>query len=99
MYHLFLTISGHNLSGYLCSPADNIYDIEFTRFKIRDMETGIVLFEIVKSPQSSSQENSGDKESQASLTSLSTDRFTSSGRFVRYQFSPNFLKLKTVGAT
>lgn len=33
---------------YLCSPDANIYDIDFVRFKIRDLETGTVLFEIAK---------------------------------------------------
>ncbi|RXN10689.1 unc-119 -like protein [Labeo rohita] len=36
--------------NYLCSPEDNVYNIDFTRFKIRDMETGTVLFEITKPP-------------------------------------------------
>ncbi|TKS82808.1 Protein unc-119 -like protein B [Collichthys lucidus] len=36
--------------NYLCSPDENIYNIDFTRFKIRDMETGTVLFEITKPP-------------------------------------------------
>lgn len=35
--------------SYLCPPS-NIYEIEFTRFKIRDLETGNVLFEIAKPP-------------------------------------------------
>lgn len=34
--------------GYLCSPDANIYDIDFTRFCIRDLESGTVLFEIAK---------------------------------------------------
>ncbi|KAL0973135.1 hypothetical protein UPYG_G00199430 [Umbra pygmaea] len=36
--------------NYLCSPEENIHMIDFTRFKIRDMETGTVLFEITKPP-------------------------------------------------
>lgn len=36
------------LLDYLCKPEDNIYNIDFTRFKIRDLETGTVLFEIAK---------------------------------------------------
>ncbi|XP_029960188.1 protein unc-119 homolog B [Salarias fasciatus] len=74
---------------YLCRPEDNIYNIDFTRFKIRDLETGTVLFEIAKPPNSApveSEEESGDADSSA-------------GRFVRYQFTPAFLKLRTVGAT
>lgn len=39
-----------SVSDYLCSPAENVYNIDFTRFKIRDMETGTVLFEITKPP-------------------------------------------------
>jgi len=34
----------------LCSPEANVYDIDFTRFKIRDLESGTVLFEIAKPP-------------------------------------------------
>ena len=37
-------------SSYLCSPEANIYDIDFTKFRIRDMETKTVLFEIAKPP-------------------------------------------------
>uniref|UniRef100_A0A3B5QFK1 Unc-119 lipid binding chaperone B n=1 Tax=Xiphophorus maculatus TaxID=8083 RepID=A0A3B5QFK1_XIPMA len=70
------------VSDYLCRPEDNIYSVDFTRFKIRDLETGTVLFEIAKPPNS----ESGDADSSA-------------GRFVRYQFTPAFLKLRTVGAT
>jgi len=37
-------------TDYLCSPEDNLYNIDFTRFKIRDMETATILFEITKPP-------------------------------------------------
>lgn len=37
---------------YLCSPEENIYKIDFVRFKIRDMDSGTVLFEIKKPPVS-----------------------------------------------
>nr|XP_057929863.1 protein unc-119 homolog B-like [Doryrhamphus excisus]XP_057929868.1 protein unc-119 homolog B-like [Doryrhamphus excisus]XP_057929878.1 protein unc-119 homolog B-like [Doryrhamphus excisus] len=72
--------------GYLCKPEDNIYNIDFVRFKIRDLDTGTVLFEIAKPPHSEEDEENrvGD---------------ASAGRFVRYQFTPAFLRLRTVGAT
>ncbi|XP_069789063.1 protein unc-119 homolog B isoform X2 [Narcine bancroftii] len=73
---------------YLCKPEDNIYNIDFTRFKIRDMETGTVLFEIAKPPSSELE----DDDENGGMDS-------SSGRFVRYQFTPAFLRLRTVGAT
>ncbi|XP_056910924.1 protein unc-119 homolog A-like isoform X2 [Takifugu flavidus] len=69
--------------NYLCSPDENIFNIDFTRFKIRDMETGTVLFEITKPP------STGDKR----------DMDPNAGRFVRYQFTPAFLRLRQVGAT
>lgn len=75
--------------NYLCSPEANIYDIDFTRFKIRDMESGTVLFEIAKPPPPVTAEEEEVTEWQD----------PNAGRFVRYQFTPQFLKLKTVGAT
>lgn len=35
---------------YLCSPEANVYGIDFTRFKLRDMDSGAVLFEVAKPP-------------------------------------------------
>lgn len=78
---------------YLCDPDANIYDIDFTRFKIRDLESGAILFEIAK-PLPENIDDSLDKN-------IENDELIdpNSGRFVRYQFTPQFLKLKTVGAT
>lgn len=79
--------------NYLCSPEANVYQIDFTRFKIRDLETGVVLFEIAKPtmPPPDIEEGEGDGEQD--------EPDPNAGRFVRYQFTPHFLKLKTVGAT
>nr|XP_025974979.1 protein unc-119 homolog B [Dromaius novaehollandiae] len=76
--------------NYLCKPEDNIYNIDFTRFKIRDLETGTVLFEIAK-PSASEQDDEDEDDS--------SELDASAGRFVRYQFTPAFLRLRTVGAT
>jgi protein unc-119 len=78
---------------YLCSPEANVYDIDFTRFKIRDLETGTVLFEIAKPPTDFGVENDGSEDAPEEPLD------PNAGRFVRYQFTPQFLKLKTVGAT
>ncbi|OWK15266.1 hypothetical protein Celaphus_00000230 [Cervus elaphus hippelaphus] len=78
---------------YLCKPEDNVYSIDFTRFKIGDLEIGTVLFEIAK-PCVSDQEEEEDEEGEAG-----GDVDVSAGRFVRYQFTPAFLRLRTVGAT
>lgn len=73
-------------ADYLCEPGANVYSIDFTRFKIRDMETGTVLFEIAK-PDNIEEEI------------IDSDEDPNAGRFVRYKFTPEFLRLKTVGAT
>ncbi|KAM7350590.1 unc-119 lipid binding chaperone isoform 2-T3 [Cochliomyia hominivorax] len=85
---------------YLCSPSANIYEIDFTRFKIRDMESGAILFEIAKPP--SQQFNDSNVESMTAATeelNLDESSDPNAGRYVRYQFTPAFLNLKTVGAT
>lgn len=76
--------------SYLCDPEANVFSIDFTRFKIRDIETGTVLFEIAKPPPSEDDEDVEQDED---------DTDPNAGRFVRYQFTPQFLKLHTVGAT
>jgi len=76
--------------NYLCSPDANIFEIDFTRFCIRDMETGGILFEIAKPLHL-------DAELETEIEADTSD--PNSGRFVRYQFTPQFLKLRTVGAT
>lgn len=100
---------------YLCAPDANIYEIDFTRFKIRDLESSAVLFEIAKPPseQSSVAEAIGDQtpkddDQEAGVSGSGDEAVVGStddhvdpnaGRYVRYQFTPQFLKLKTVGAT
>ncbi|XP_013107281.1 protein unc-119 homolog [Stomoxys calcitrans] len=83
---------------YLCSPNANIYDIDFTRFKIRDLESGAVLFEIAKPPSEQYVEANMDlMTATEDLTIEETD--PNAGRYVRYQFTPAFLSLTRVGAT
>lgn len=40
--------------GYLCPPPTDEYEIEFTRFRIRDTDSSTVLFEINKPSSQSS---------------------------------------------
>lgn len=76
--------------GFLCAPEANVYEIEFVRFKLRDMDSGATLFEVFKPDKFVTGENQGPE--------FDEDPDQSSGRFVRYQFTPMFLKLKTIGA-
>lgn len=75
---------------YLCPPEANIFGIDFTRFRLRDMETQTVLFEVAKPPPATDGEE---------FEQEIDDSDPNAGRFVRYQFTPQFLRLKTVGAT
>ncbi|XP_055842333.1 protein unc-119 homolog [Episyrphus balteatus] len=86
---------------YLCTPDANIYEIDFTRFKIRDLESGAVLFEIAKPPSEQFPEGSIEEATLATeeLSLLDDPVDPNAGRYVRYQFTPAFLNLKTVGAT
>ena len=64
---------------YLCPPQANIYGIDFTRFKIRDVDSGTTLFEIAKPPAA---EEGEQTEGESETPDLNA------GRFVRYQFTP-----------
>lgn len=85
--------------SYLCKTDDNSYNIDFTRFKIRDLDTGMVLFEIAKpqSEQFRATELDGRLKEVDQVDGSLLD--PNAGRYVRYQFTPQFLKLKNVGAT
>ncbi|XP_023349705.1 protein unc-119 homolog B [Eurytemora carolleeae] len=78
----------------ICSPEANTYGIDFTRFKIRDIETGTTLFEIAKPVY-----GGGEDEEDGEGPGEDPEQDPNAGRFVRYQFTSQFLKLKTVGAT
>ncbi|KAF0304024.1 Protein unc-119 B [Amphibalanus amphitrite] len=75
--------------NYLCAPEANVYEIDFTRFKIRDLDSGAVLFEIAKPTVEFEPEEGGESE----------ELDHNAGRFVRYHFTPKFLQLKAIGAT
>lgn len=87
---------------YLCATTENIYNIDFTRFKIRDLETDLVLFEIAKPPSEQLRVSDVDGDRLKDLDQVVVDGSQldpNAGRYVRYQFTAQFLKLTTVGAT
>ena len=67
---------------YLCAPEDNVYGIDFTRFKIRDLDSKSTLFEIAKPPCKDEDENDIQ------------DADPNAGRFVRYQFTPQVIMIQ-----
>jgi hypothetical protein len=77
---------------FLVPNGSNEFGIEFTRFKIRDLDSLCVLFDISKDPLINSDGNDA-------VADEKQETVEDSGRFVRYLFSSSFLKLKHVGAT
>lgn len=61
-----------------------MYNVDFIRFKIRDVESGATLFEVTKSEEDEDEDDDVPREPT---------------RYVKYHFPPQFLKLKRVGAT
>ncbi|CAF4752439.1 unnamed protein product [Rotaria sp. Silwood1] len=70
-------------NSYLTETDDNVYKIDFVHFRIRDMKTNKILFEVER--------GSNDDD-------LNDEIDPSAGRFVQYHFPSSFLKLKQVGA-
>ncbi|CAG0915794.1 unnamed protein product [Notodromas monacha] len=88
---------GKVTAKYLCGMDANTYGVDFTRFKIRCMDTGVVLFEISK-PSSDYAVPAINVDDDLER-GASQDRECTAGRYVRYQFTPEFLKFRRIGAT
>jgi len=68
---------------YLCSLDANKYKIMFIGFKIRDMDTGKVIYDVSADPKLIPDDLPQDESS----------------RFIKYDFGASFLKLKNIGST
>ena len=73
---------------FFCPLSANIYNIKFDAFKIRDLNSGIVLFEIKNDSMTAEEEIKSEDI-------IDEDEW----RTVRYHFGPNFFKLKNIGST
>ncbi|XP_069033775.1 protein unc-119 homolog A [Embiotoca jacksoni] len=86
-YHQPFHLHVHERDGFttefLCSPEDNIYNVNFSRFKIRDLSSGTVILDIKKHCSTEIQD----------IIQHDTSRS------IQYHFSPAFLALKEIGAT
>ena len=71
-------------TNYLCSLEDNTYGIKFTKFRVRDMDSNTVLFEV-------EEEKSEEPEKQA------TSQEKEENRLIRYHLGPDFLELRNLG--
>jgi len=75
--------------GYLCPLTANIYGIDFMQFKIRDMQSNKTIFHV-----------KGDPDAPNPTLNLELMKnIPDEARFIRYDFGPEFLKLKTIGTS
>jgi len=72
---------------FLCSPSANAYKIRFIKFRVRDLDSGTVLFEVEEEKTEESEKNE--------KTSNHTE--SDEERLIRYHLGPDFLELKSLG--
>ncbi|CAG9315149.1 unnamed protein product [Blepharisma stoltei] len=69
--------------SFLCPLSANVYNIEFVYFKVRDLESGMVLFEV-------------QNDNEAPAEPIEED---DSVRTIKYHLGPDFLRLRALGST
>ena len=67
---------------FMCKLSDNVYKVEFLKYRIRDMVSKLTLVEI-------------DNE-EGKLDEL-PDEITDEDRKLKYKFGPDFLEFETIG--
>jgi hypothetical protein len=75
--------------NFLCELKDNVYNIKFLKFRVRDMDSGYVLFEVCDEEDKSEDMNGTEIDSENANTS----------RTIRYHLGPEFLELKNIGTS
>ena len=83
---------------FLCGFDANIYNIKFKKFKIRDIESDFVLFEV----KDDSEDNEANKLSEEDIKKIEEQEkkdIYKSPRMIRYHLGPDFLDLKNLGSS
>ena len=82
---------------FLCPISANIYKIKFKRFKVRDLDTDFVLFDVSDdSPDSENENNNNEEENNIEIEE---EDILKSPRTIRYLLGPDFLDLKNLGSS
>ena len=68
---------------FLCNLSDNIYKVKFTKFRVRDLDSDTVLFEVEEDKSEDGEKNNH----------VETDE----DRLIKYHLGPDFLELKNLG--
>jgi len=72
--------------NFLCDLKDNIYNIKFREFGVRDLDTGYILFEVTEEENI---ENNGEIE----------EEICDISRCMKYHLGPEFLDLRNIGTS
>ena len=83
--------------NFLCGLEANTYNIKFKKFKIRDIESDFVLFEVSDDSEDDSKTIS-DEEIQK-IKEIEEKDIYKSPRMIRYHLGPDFLELKNLGSS
>ena len=85
---------------FLCGMSSNVYNIRFKRFKVRDIETDFVLFDVSDdSDESNNNENMPEELKDENLKKIEDEDIYKSPRMIRYHLGPDFLDLKNLGSS
>ena len=92
---------------FLCGLDANIYNIQFKRFRIRDMESDFVLFDVgddsdvnnKDETKKSEEEEKAKKEAEEKAKKEEEEDIYKSPRMIRYHLGPDFLDLKNLGSS
>ena len=88
---------------FLCGLKANTYNIKFKRFRVRDIETDFVLFDVSdESEENQEQENKDnipDEIKEENLKKIEDEDIYKSPRMIRYHLGPDFLDLKNLGSS
>ena len=78
--------------NFLCKMKDNTYNIKFVNFRVRDLDSGFVLFE-VKDDNEDNLNDDKNKENKEEEIQEIPDNY----RIIKYHLGPDFLDLRNIG--
>ena len=84
---------------FLCGIKANTYNIRFRRFKMRDMDSGYVLFEVSDDSSDDTSNQQSAEPTQKEIEEMSDENIETSPRTIRYHLGPDFLELKNLGSS
>ena len=77
---------------FLCDKSANVFDVRFRKFRMRDLDSGFVLFEV-------SDDGAEEQKEEPKQPSPEEETVENSLRTIRYHLGPDFLELKNLGSS